>query len=83
VYRYVESAQCLSRETNLDLNKFEVCDNVSLETVLMEYIAYYRVKFSKDPKITKKLANPTCELSIGCNLIQAFLLVNRKAFCTV
>jgi len=48
----------LSRETNLDLNKFEVCDNVSLETVLMEYIAYYRVKFSKDPKITKKLANP-------------------------
>jgi len=56
---YVESAQCLSRETNLDLNKFEVCDNVSLETVLMEYIAYYRVKFSKDPKITKKLANPS------------------------
>lgn len=60
VSRYVESAQCLSRETNLDLNKFEVCDNVSLETVLMEYIAYYRVKFNKDPKITKKLANPQC-----------------------
>jgi len=57
----MESAQCLSRETNLDMNKFEVCDNVSLETVLMEYIAYYRVKFNKDPKITKKLANPPCK----------------------
>ena len=52
------------------MNKFEVCDNVSLETVLMEYIAYYRVKFNKDPKITKKLANPprkwqtVCEVTI-------------------
>jgi len=43
------------------MNKFEVCDNVSLETVLMEYMAYYRVKFNKDPKITKKLANPPRE----------------------
>jgi len=61
ICRYVESAQCLSRETNLDMNKYEVCDNVSLETVLMEYMAYYRVKFNKDPKITKKLTNPQRE----------------------
>lgn len=58
----MESAQCLSRETNLDLNKYEVCDNVCLETVLMDYISYYRVKFSKDPKITKKLGNPPGKL---------------------
>jgi len=62
----MESAQCLSKETNLDMNKFEVCDNVSLETVLMEYIAYYRVKFNKDPKITKKLANPPCKCRTCC-----------------
>jgi hypothetical protein len=52
---YIESAKTLSRETNLDMNKFEVCDNVSLETVLMEYEAYYHVKFQRYPKITKKL----------------------------
>lgn len=54
-FSYVESAKTLSRETNLDMNKFEVCDNVSLETVLMEYEAYYHVKFQRYPKITKKL----------------------------
>lgn len=54
-YRYVESAQTLERETNLKLSRFEVCDNVNLETVLMEYEAYYHVKFNKYPKVTKKL----------------------------
>jgi len=53
--RYIESAKSLSRETSLDMNKFEVCDNVSLETVLMEYESYYHVKFQRYPKITKKL----------------------------
>ncbi|KAA0183419.1 Katanin p60 ATPase containing subunit [Fasciolopsis buskii] len=52
---YVESAQSLSRETNLDFRRYEVCDNVDLETVLLEYESYYFVKFHKYPRITKKL----------------------------
>ncbi|KAL3313703.1 Katanin p60 ATPase-containing subunit A-like 2 [Cichlidogyrus casuarinus] len=52
--RYVESANSLSKETNLDFKKYDVCDNVDLETVLMEYESYYFVKFNKFPKITKK-----------------------------
>ncbi|TGZ65306.1 hypothetical protein CRM22_005928 [Opisthorchis felineus] len=52
---YVESAMSLSRETNLDFRKYEVCDNVDLETILMEYESYYYVKFHKFPRITKKL----------------------------
>lgn len=52
---YVDSAQSLARETNIDLSKYEVCDNIDLETILMEYESYYYVKFSKYPKITKKL----------------------------
>lgn len=54
-FRYVDSAQSLARETNIDLSKYEVCDNIDLETILMEYESYYYVKFSKYPKITKKL----------------------------
>ena len=54
--RYVESAQSLSRETNIDLNRYEVCDNVDLETVLMEYESFYYIKFARYPKITKKLS---------------------------
>ncbi|XP_061172634.1 katanin p60 ATPase-containing subunit A-like 2 isoform X3 [Saccostrea echinata] len=52
---YVDSAQSLAKETNIDLSKYEVCDNIDLETILMEYESYYYVKFSKYPKITKKL----------------------------
>ncbi|CAD5121466.1 unnamed protein product [Dimorphilus gyrociliatus] len=52
---YLEAATSLSKETNLDMNKFEVCDNVDLETVLMEYESFHYIKFSKYPKITKKL----------------------------
>ena len=54
--RYIESAQSLSKETNIDLNRFSVCDNVDLETVLMDYESFYFTKFSRYPKITKKQA---------------------------
>lgn len=54
---YIESAKSLERETNLDMRKYDVCDNIDLETILQEYESYYYVKFSRYPKITKKLNN--------------------------
>jgi len=53
---YCDSASNLARETNIDLRRYEVCDNIDLETILMEYESYYFVKFAKYPKITKKLS---------------------------
>ena len=67
--RYVESSQALGRETNIDLNRYEVADNVDLETVLMEYESYYYIKFSKYPKIAKKLSQNG--KWIFCSLIDA------------
>ncbi|XP_076465046.1 katanin p60 ATPase-containing subunit A-like 2 isoform X3 [Babylonia areolata] len=52
---YLDSSQSLARETNIDLSRYEVCDNIDLETILMEYESYYYVKFAKYPKLTKKL----------------------------
>ncbi|KAJ8304526.1 hypothetical protein KUTeg_018109 [Tegillarca granosa] len=52
---YLDSAQSLAKETNIDLSRYEVCDNIDLETILMEYESYYYVKFAKYPKVTKKL----------------------------
>ncbi|XP_046545668.1 katanin p60 ATPase-containing subunit A-like 2 [Haliotis rubra] len=52
---YLESAQSLGKETNIDLSRYEVCDNIDLETILMEYESYYFVKFARYPKVTKKL----------------------------
>ncbi|KAF7243949.1 Elongation factor 2 [Varanus komodoensis] len=56
---YVDAAKALEQETKLSLRRFEVCDNVDLETILMEYESYYYVKFQKYPKITKKAIDAT------------------------
>uniref|UniRef100_A0A1I8J4N0 LisH domain-containing protein n=2 Tax=Macrostomum lignano TaxID=282301 RepID=A0A1I8J4N0_9PLAT len=57
---YIETATALSKETNLDFSKFEVCDNVDLITVLLEYESYHFVKFQRYPKIAKPVtANPS------------------------
>ncbi|XP_072215245.1 katanin p60 ATPase-containing subunit A-like 2 isoform X4 [Excalfactoria chinensis] len=52
---YMDAANTLEQETKLGLRGFEVCDNVDLETILMEYESYYFVKFQKYPKITRKI----------------------------
>ncbi|XP_038600037.1 katanin p60 ATPase-containing subunit A-like 2 [Tachyglossus aculeatus] len=51
---YVDAANALEQETKLGLRRFEVCDNVDLETILMDYESYYFVKFQKYPKITRR-----------------------------
>lgn len=52
--RYIDTANALEQETQLGLRRFEVCDNVDLETILMDYESYYFIKFQKYPKIIKK-----------------------------
>ncbi|XP_039217060.1 katanin p60 ATPase-containing subunit A-like 2 isoform X6 [Crotalus tigris] len=56
---YVDAANALEQEAKGGLRRFEVCDNVDLETILMEYESYYYVKFQKYPKITKKVVDST------------------------
>lgn len=55
--RYIDAANALEQETKLGLRRFEVCDNIDLETILMEYESYYFVKFQKYPKIVKKASD--------------------------
>ncbi|KAM5304304.1 katanin p60 ATPase-containing subunit A-like 2 isoform 4-T4 [Glossophaga mutica] len=60
---YIDAANALEQETKLGLRRFEVCDNVDLETILMEYESYYFIKFQKFPKIVKK-ASDTAESNL-------------------
>ncbi|MEQ2178168.1 hypothetical protein GOODEAATRI_011120 [Goodea atripinnis] len=46
---YASAAVTLDQETNGGVRKFEVCDNVDLEMVLMEYENYHYVKFQRVP----------------------------------
>ncbi|PWA26580.1 hypothetical protein CCH79_00000715, partial [Gambusia affinis] len=52
---YASAAVALDQETNGGVKKFEVCDNVDLEIVLMEYENYHYVKFQKYPKLIRKI----------------------------
>uniref|UniRef100_A0A803XZR8 Katanin p60 ATPase-containing subunit A-like 2 n=1 Tax=Meleagris gallopavo TaxID=9103 RepID=A0A803XZR8_MELGA len=62
---YMDAANTLERETKLGLHGFEVCDNVDLETILMEYESYYFVKFQKYPKITRKVLDTENKQQLG------------------
>ncbi|XP_038124185.1 katanin p60 ATPase-containing subunit A-like 2 [Cyprinodon tularosa] len=53
---YTSAAVTLDHETNGNVRKFEVCDNVDLEMVLMEYEIYHYGKFQKYPKLIRKAA---------------------------
>uniref|UniRef100_A0A8C9WIL9 Katanin p60 ATPase-containing subunit A-like 2 n=1 Tax=Scleropages formosus TaxID=113540 RepID=A0A8C9WIL9_SCLFO len=50
----MDAAGVLEQETSFGLHRFEACDNIDLETILMEYESYYFIRFQKYPKLTKK-----------------------------
>ncbi|XP_018416515.1 PREDICTED: katanin p60 ATPase-containing subunit A-like 2 [Nanorana parkeri] len=59
---YVDTANTLEQEAKISMRRLEVCDNIDLETILMEYESYYFIKFQKYPKITKKTSDNDSKL---------------------
>ena len=55
---YLDTVNSLETESGLSLEKYSVCDNIDLPTVLQEYESYYNVKFSRYPKIIRKSQTP-------------------------
>lgn len=47
---FSETAESFNNEVSWDLDQFRVCDNVDLQLVFMEYLAYYQVSFYKYSK---------------------------------
>lgn len=52
-FRYTDTCEVFAKEAHLSTD-IEVCDNIDLETILLEYSDYYFAKFNKYPKICKK-----------------------------
>lgn len=50
------TAVALDQETNGGMKKFEVCDTIDLEMVLIEYECYHLAKFQKYPKLVRRAA---------------------------
>jgi katanin p60 ATPase-containing subunit A1 len=54
---YFETAERLNNETNSVVTKFAAADNVDLTSILIDYEAYYEIRFDKKPKLIRKLTD--------------------------
>lgn len=52
---YAETACQLQSEANLDLDKYDVADNIDLYMILADYEDYFELRFNKKPKFVTKL----------------------------
>lgn len=47
----------LEREALANVKDYQICDNIDLDSIYLEYLSYYNLKFGKIPKIVKKCEN--------------------------
>uniref|UniRef100_A0AAQ5Z087 Katanin p60 ATPase-containing subunit A-like 2 n=1 Tax=Amphiprion ocellaris TaxID=80972 RepID=A0AAQ5Z087_AMPOC len=80
VSSYVAAAVALDQETNVGVRRFEVCDNIDLEMVLMEYESYHYVKFQKYPKLTRRAAEPGTGAARS-HVLYSVVEIKSKSFC--
>ncbi|XP_053704580.1 katanin p60 ATPase-containing subunit A-like 2 [Synchiropus splendidus] len=83
---YVAAALALDQEMNEGVRRFEVCDNIDLEMVLMEYESYHYIKFQKYPKLIRRTAEAgdgRCGKSAGvkrsvCSVVKPLPKINQN-----
>lgn len=51
-----QTKTALWNEANLTA-EYKICDNIDLDTIYLDFCSYYHLKFSKLPKILKKIEN--------------------------
>lgn len=61
---YVETAERLQQESNGVINRFAPADNIDLPIVLMDYEAYYEMRFDRKPKLIRKLGDSEIETKV-------------------
>lgn len=49
----------MARECNIDLEKWELADNIDLYYILQDFEEYFEMKFMKPPVIVKKIQGET------------------------
>lgn len=54
---YQSIANILQKEAKL-LQDYEICDNVDLDSIYLEYLSYFKIKFGKYPQVIKKIKDP-------------------------
>ncbi len=60
---YFDAQECLQRESGVSLSKFDVADNMDLNMVLKEFKDYHALRFSKEPKLIRRLGHSETTVS--------------------
>lgn len=60
---YQSIANTLQKEAKLQQD-YEICDNVDLDSIYLEYLSYFKIKFGKYPQVIKKIKDPV-KVTIG------------------
>jgi katanin p60 ATPase-containing subunit A1 len=61
---YIDTACALQREVSINLDNFEVADNMDLYYVLQDYESYFEIRFNKKPTMVKKVAEAAKKKSL-------------------
>jgi len=61
---YSESAFKLQEEANLNLDKYDVADNIDLYIILCEYEEFFELKYNKKPKLVNLMENQGTKLPV-------------------
>lgn len=65
--RFINTAETFRSESHFDFNSYSICDNIDLDTILMEFESFYFVKFNKYPKISKQ--RESLQISSSNNIV--------------
>ena len=52
---FIESADRLSQESGVSTDKYELCDNISLSSILVDYDSYQELKYGQKPKLVQQI----------------------------
>lgn len=50
---YIDSAERLAQESGIPSDRYEICDNINFNEILIEYESFQELKYGQKPKLTK------------------------------
>jgi katanin p60 ATPase-containing subunit A1 len=59
---YTGAAQTMTSECNIDLDKWEVADNIDLFYMVQDFEEYFEMKFLKKPVLVKRNEGPPTDI---------------------
>ncbi|CAG7816805.1 unnamed protein product [Allacma fusca] len=57
--KYVDTAGSLAAECSLNLELYTICENIDLNSIFIEFEAYYNLRFQRYPQYFKKSVSPS------------------------